>query len=107
MDPPTIPQLAVPVIVPHIAYDNNVKTLDPVLRRIGCLVLVAFYFLLRVGEYTKPRFIVRNGKKVPATITKQFIVGKIGFFKYGVVIPRTSPRDVLLTSDLVVMKISN
>ena len=58
MDPPMIPQLAVPVTVPHTAYDNNVKNLDPILRRIGCLVLVAFYFLLRVGEYTKPRFIV-------------------------------------------------
>ena len=81
MDPPTIPQLAVPVIVPHIAYDNNVKKLDPILRRIGCLVLVAFYFLLRGGGYTKLLFIVQNGKKVPVTRTKQFVVGNIGFSK--------------------------
>ena len=70
-------------------------------------MLMAFYFLLHVGEYTKPRLVVRNGKKVPATRTKQFVVGNIGFFKNGVVIPRTSPLDVLLTADLAVMKISN
>ena len=107
MDPPTIPQLAVPVTVPTTAYDDNVTNPDPILRRIGCLVLVAFYFLLRVGEYTKPRFVIRNGKKVPATRTRQFVVGNIGFFKNGVVIPRTSPLNRLLTADLAVMKISN
>ena len=107
MDPPTIPQLAVPVTVPHTAYANNVTNLDPILCRIGCLVLVAFYFLLRVGEYTKPRFVVRNGKKVTAKRTKQFVVGNIEFSKDGVVIPRASPRDVLLTADLAVTKISN
>ena len=106
-DPPTIPQLAVPVTVAHTAYTTNIKHVDPILRRTGCLVLVAFYFLLRVGEYTKPHFVVRNGKKVPATRTKQLVVGNIGFSKDVVVIPRTSPRDVLLTADLAVMKISN
>ena len=70
-------------------------------------MLVAFYFLLHVGEYTKPRFAVQNGKRVPATRTKQFVVGNVGFFKNGVVIPRTSPRDVILTADLAVLKITN
>ena len=107
MDPPTIPQLAVPVTVPHTAYANNVTNLDPIICRIGCLVLVAFYFLLRVKGYTKPRFVVRNGKKAPVMRTKQSVVGNIGFFKYGVVIPGTSSRDVLLTADLAVMKILN
>ena len=73
MYPPTIPQLEVPVTVPHTVYDNNVENLESILRRIGCLVLVAFYFLLLVGEYTKPRFIVRNGKKVLATRKMQFV----------------------------------
>ena len=66
-----------------------------------------FLFSAPCGGYTKLRFIVRYGKKVSATITKQFVVENIGFFKDGVVITRTSPRDVLLTADLVVMKISN
>ena len=55
----------------------------------------------------KPRFVIRNGKRVPATRTKQFVVGNIGLFKAGVVIPRTSPLEVLITADLAVMKISN
>ena len=70
-------------------------------------MLVAFYFLLRVGEYTKPRFAVRNRKQVPATQTKKFVVDNVGFFKNGVVIPQTSPQDVLLTADLAVLKITN
>ena len=45
-DPPTILQLAVPVTVPHPAYTTNIKHVDPILRRTGCLVLVEFYFLL-------------------------------------------------------------
>ena len=91
LDPPTVPQLAVPVTVPQTAYTNHITNSDPIVRQLACLMLVAFYFLLRVGEYTKPRFAVRNGKRVPATRTKQFVVGNVGFFKNGVVIPRTLP----------------
>ena len=61
--PPKIPQLVVPVTVPTTAYAKHALSPEPIMRRIGCLVLVAFYFLLRVGEYTKPRFVVRDGKK--------------------------------------------
>ena len=77
------------------------------MRRIGCLVLVALYFLLWVGEYTKPRFVVRDGEKVPATRTKQFVIENIGLFSNVMVIPHSYPLDVLLTADLAVMKISN
>ena len=68
---------------------------------------MAFYFLLRVGEYTKPRFVVRDGKKVPATRTKQFVIENIVLFRNGMVIPLSSPLDVLQTADLAVIKISN
>ena len=70
-------------------------------------MLVAFYFLLRVGEYTKPRFAVQNGKRGSATQKKQFVVGNVEFFKNGVVIPQTSPQDVLLPADLAMLKITN
>ena len=56
--PPSVPQLAVPVTVPHSAFTDGITSTDPFVRRIGCLILVAFYFLLRVGEYTKPRTVV-------------------------------------------------
>ena len=69
-DPPTTPQLAVPVIVVKTAYQTGAISKDPLLRHCGCLIMVAFYFLLRVGEYTKPRYATVNCKRVPATQIK-------------------------------------
>ena len=46
-------------------------------------------------------------KRFSATRTKQFVVGNVGFFHNGMIIPRNSPLDVLLTADLAVLKISN
>ena len=70
-------------------------------------MLVAFYYLLRVGEYTKPKFAVVNGKRVPMTRTRQFVVGNVGFFKEGKILKRDLPRTVLLSADLAVLKITN
>ena len=73
----------------------------------GQLTLIAFYYLLRVGEYTNPRYITRNGRKERSTRTRQFTVGCVGFFKDGKVLPRNSPINILLTSDAATLKISN
>ena len=70
-------------------------------------MLVAFYFLLHVGEYTKPQTVCHDGKRVPATRTKLFVVINVGFFLNGVIVPQTLMLDVLLAADLVVLKISN
>ena len=107
VDPLSVPQLAVPVTPPHKAYTHGLASLDPLIHRIGFLILVAFYFVLRVGEYTKPKTVIQNGKRVSAMRTKQFLVGNVRFFRNGVVMPRNSPWDVLLTSDLAVLNISN
>ena len=96
-----------PVTAPTRAYAKHALSLDPIMRRIGYLVLVAFYLLLQVGEYKKPCFVVRDGKKVPATCTKQFVIENIGLFRNGMVIPRSYPLDIILTADLAVMEISN
>ena len=106
-DPPAIPQLAVPVIVPHTAFRLAFQTKSAHQRHTGCLILVAFYYLLRVGEYTQPAYIMVNGKKTRATRTVQFSVGNVGFFRKGKIIPRSSSLDMLLTADLATMKISN
>ena len=66
-DPPAVPQLAVSVTVPTklaenaYADDENPCAFS---QAVADLALIAFYYLLRAGEYTKPRFITRNGKKV-------------------------------------------
>jgi len=51
-DPATKKQWAVPVTVPNLVYLATWNTLDCRAWAIGELVLIAFYFLLRVGEYT-------------------------------------------------------
>ena len=106
-DPLSTPQLAVPVSVPHTCFKAGLLSQNTKIMACGCLANIAFYFLLRVGEYTKPRFIIRNGQKVRATRTIQFSVGNVGFFKNGKIIPRNSPLDLLITSDAATLKISN
>ena len=107
-DPLAIPQLAVPVTVPlqmaEEAYRSNGTAL---LRTIADLALIGFFYLLRVGEYTRPRVVTRNGKIVSATRTKQFKIKDVGFFKDGVILPRRSPLAILLTADQCTLKITN
>jgi hypothetical protein len=73
----------------------------------GCLSIIAFFFLLRVGEYTRPKFTIANGERVVATRTKQFIFKNIGFFKNGKIMTRSSSLATLLSCDAATMKIIN
>ena len=50
---------------------------------------------------------MQNGKRVPATRTKQFVVGNVSFFRIGKIIKRNSPLDKLLMADIAVLKITN
>jgi hypothetical protein len=76
-------------------------------KTIADLALIGFFYLLRVGEYTRPRVVTRNGKIVSATRTKQFKIKDVGFFKDGVILPRRSPLAILLTADQCTLKITN
>ena len=106
-DPPSTPQLAVPVAVPEecfkLAYTSN----DPLNNAVGDLALIAFYYLLRVGEYTKPKLRVINGKTKRATRTQQFKIKNIGFFKNNKILPRRSKLHELLQADSCTLKITN
>ena len=106
-DPPAIPQLAVPIDVPNLCFTAGLQSNDPEKEATGCLTLIAFYYLLRVGEYTQPRYVIRNGKKDRATRTVQFCVKNVGFFKEGKLIPRNSPLSKLLECDSATLKITN
>ena len=99
--------MAVPVSVPEMALQLAYNTSSPRKQAAGDLVTIAFYFLLRSGEYTKPRKVKRNGKMVRATRTVQFRVCDVGFWKDGRILSRNSPLEVLLTADSATMKISN
>jgi hypothetical protein len=106
-DPPAIPQLAVPITVASTSYQIACTSEDPKVEATGCMTIIAFYFLLRVGEYTKPRYITRNGRKMRATRTKQFSYSDVGFFKDEKIVPRASPLETLLACDSATLKITN
>ena len=99
--------MAVPVEVPQMAQTLGCASGCPIREAVGHLAVIAFYFLLRSGEYTKPRKVKRNGKMVRATRTVQFRVRDIGFWKDGKILPRRSPLSLLLQADSATMKISN
>jgi hypothetical protein len=63
-DPPSIPQLAVPVTVLNTCFISNLHFPDVSIQAAGQLTIIAFYYLLRVGEYTKPHMVIHNGKAV-------------------------------------------
>jgi len=109
LDPPAIPQLALPVIVPETLYTSARDSLfaTELDRTIGDLSLIAFYFLLRSGEYTKPKMHKVNGVLVRATRTETFRVCDIGFWKNGQILSRHEPLDILLTADSATMKITH
>ena len=91
-DPKSRPQLAVPVAVPeYLLTSLSNVTCDPVQEATADLANVAFYYLLRVGEYTRPR----NTK----TLTQPFSVRDVTFRDArGNLIPNDSPISVLLTA---------
>ena len=106
-DPPAVPQLAVPVSCVNHCYDAAIKSIDPLAQATGQLTIIAFYYLLRVGEYTQPRTVTLNGEKLRATRTVQFSVDDVGFWKDNHQLPKHSPLEKLLTADSATLQISN
>jgi hypothetical protein len=103
-DPPPVPELAVPVAVPNWLCKQGMKSgASRKNQAVGLQVIIGFYFLLRVGEYTN----TRRNQSPTGTRTKQFSVGDVGFWKNGNVLPRRSNLATLLTADEATMIISN
>ena len=55
---------------------NNVKN-----KAIGDLVLITFYYFLRVEKYAQPKITTVDRKKIRATQTVQFSVENVGYSK--------------------------
>lgn len=97
-DPPPKPQLAIPVdVIEHLQATATPGTTK---AAIADLATLAFFFLLRVGEYTMPS----SSRK---TRTVQFRVMDVTFYRDGCVIPCSAPLDSLMTADGVALCISN
>jgi hypothetical protein len=106
-DPQAIAQIAVPISIPNEVLRLAQTSTCPKERAVGDLTIIAFFYLLRVGEYTKPKFVTIDGERTRATRTVQFQVGHVGFFKNNAVLPRTSPLATLYTANSCTLKITN
>jgi hypothetical protein len=106
-DPPTIKKLPVEADVPELLVRVGTRPgANQLDRAIGDLSLIAFYYLLRVGEYTiKNR---RNDTKQ----TVQFRLKDVTFFKrdrLGALhqISRQAKSSLLLSADSATLKLEN
>ena len=107
-DPPPVPQLAVPIaVIKKVFALTHQPESSAHHNTIGDLITIAFFFLLRVGEYTKPRQARVNGQWKRATRTKQFTVENVGFFLKDKNVSRKSSLAELLACDSVTLRITN
>lgn len=106
-DPPAIPQIAIPVQVITECLRAGYASTSPINQAIADLSVIAFFYLLRVGEYTKPKIIIRNNQKIRKTRTVQFRLQDIGFFKNNKVLKRSTNIEKLKQADSCTLKITN
>jgi hypothetical protein len=99
-DPAPKPQLALPVITIEHAGSYHQAPQTALTRATADLVTTAFFFLLRVGEYTMPRRNVR-------TRTEQFRVQDVTFRRNGVVLPNTALLADLALAESVTLYLDN
>ena len=83
---PPKPQLVVPVLVPESYFKMGLhKKATVLVKSTGELTIIAFYFLLRIGEYTMPsRIYERWDERKKRTV--QFTVGNISFWRNGLLL---------------------
>ena len=106
-DPPTVKKLPVAIDVPEllsaVGLAPGSNELD---KAIGDLVLIAFYYLLRVGEYTI------KGSRNNTKQTIQFRIQDVTFFKRDPVgrlrqLSRVATGNDILTADSATLKLDN
>lgn len=100
-DPPPQRKLAVPISVPHHLVLLGIHSGIPKLQALGDLILIAFYFLLRVGEYT-------YSPPKRRTRTQRFRVKDVILRRADQsIIPNTAPLAQLLSATHATLCISN
>lgn len=106
-DPPTKKMLPVEADVPEFLVQvGRGVTATELDRTVGDMALVAFYYLLRVGEYTV------KGTRNESKQTVQFKMEDITFFKKNGAgqlrcLPRSAPDHLIMTADGATMKLDN
>ena len=106
-DPPTLKKLPVEVDIPEyiVSLGNTVLSTE-LDRAVGDLTLIAFYYLLRVGEYTT------KAKRPNSKQTIQFKLEDITFFGHNnsgqlIQLPPTADESTILNAHSATLKIDN
>jgi hypothetical protein len=110
-DPPTQKKLPVEVDVPELLVEMGYGKSESIQSQaIGDLSLIAFYYLLCIGEHTVKR--QRDWTKRARKQTVQFKVEDVTFFKmdkHGILqcLPRNAPFSLIMTAESVTLKLDN
>ncbi len=80
------------------------------MQAVGDLALIAFYYLLRIGEYTVKRQCNRTKRAKKQTV--QFKLEDVTFFKIdknGILrcLPRNAPHSLIMTAESATLKLDN
>jgi len=105
-DPPTVKRLPVEVDVPEFLATEGRNTSSILLIAIGDLCLLAYYYLLLVGEYTI------RGSRNDSKQMQQFKVDDATFFKkdeQGKLrqLPWDASDEDIMTADSLTLKLNN
>lgn len=106
-DPPTMKKLPVEADVPEFLVSvGQASSATERERALGDMALIAFYYLLRVGEYTK------KGHRQGSKQTKPFQMKDVTFFKKDArgnlrQLPRTACDEDIMSADGATLKLDN
>jgi hypothetical protein len=109
-NPPTKKKL-VEADVPELLIEMGYGKLGSLqAQAVGNLSLIAFYYLLRLGEYTVKR--QRDREKRAKKQTVQFKLEDVTFFKTdkkGILrcLPRNAPYSLIMTAESATLKLNN
>ena len=100
-DPLPVPEIAVPVSVPEqCAAVGLSSAATPKDNAVGDLALISFFYLLRVGEYT------RKSKK-GNTRTIQFRLCDVAFKNGNSIVDRNAPASAIMAATAATLRLSN
>ena len=106
-DPPTEKKLPIEADVPELLFELGYGPSGTTLgKAIGDLTLIAFYYLLRVGEYTV------KGTRNESKRTVQFKLEDVTFFHQNDMgqlrcLPQDAPLEMLLSTEGACLKLDN
>ena len=107
-DPLPRPQLAVPLKLVKKAARRAKKEGNSKTLAMADLIIIAFFYLLRSGEYTNSCYVHRNRKRIKATRTVQFRIKDIGFFNNSFAIDKfTASLSDLLQATSATLLLGN